>query len=40
MVMASKDEEDIGFDDFILVNQDMLDKIDLIINSLFFMNLK
>lgn len=40
MVMAAKNKEDDGFDDFILVNQDMLDKIDLIINCLFFMNFK
>lgn len=40
MAMASKKEEDEGFDDFILVNQEMVDKIDLIINCLFFMNIK
>lgn len=40
MVMAAKDEDDDGFDDFVLVDQDMIDRVDLIINCLFFMSLK
>lgn len=39
MIMAVKNEDDGGFDDFVLVDQEMLDKVDLIINCLFFMNL-
>lgn len=40
MVMAAKDEDDDGFDEFVLVDQDMIDRVDLIINCLFSMNLK